>query len=148
MSKKESCDELYTQMKNLLGDEPDKIARYANFSALVFKKLSNLNWAGFYFLQDRTLVVGPFQGQPACFRIPAGKGVCGTAVEKRETIIVPNVHEFPGHIACDSDSNSEIVLPLFNTDGMVSGVLDIDSFEFNQFDEDDAIGLRRLTELL
>ena len=139
--------ELYDELQVLLGDEPDFIARAANFSAFVFQKLPNLNWAGFYFLQDETLVVGPFQGKPACFRIPITKGVCGEAVRQRETIIVPDVHKFPGHIACDACSNSEIVVPLFRPDGTVYGVLDLDSFLFNRFDETDKAGLETFVKL-
>ena len=140
--------QLYDDLQALLGDEPDLIARAANFSAFVFQKLPNLNWAGFYFLQDDTLVVGPFQGKTACFRIPITKGVCGESVRKRETIIVPDVHKFLGHIACDSCSNSEIVVPLFRPDKYVFGVLDLDSFLFDRFDETDKIGLENLVKLL
>jgi GAF domain-containing protein len=105
--------------------------------------LPDLNWAGFYFLQDEELVLGPFQGKPACVRISLGKGVCGVAAAQRETIIVANVHDFPGHIACDSASNSEIVVPLVK-EGRLLGVLDLDSPQFARFDDRDAEGLNRL----
>ena len=140
--------ELYEEMQSLLGDEPDFIARAVNFAALLYLRIPDLNWCGFYFLRDDTLVVGPFQGKPACFRIPIAKGVCGTAVARRETIIVPNVHEFPGHIACDGCSNSEIVVPLYHNDGAIYGVLDLDSFRFNRFNENDKAGLEKLVKLL
>src|SRR5215216_5160338 len=105
---------LVIQLLSLLKGEHDLIANAANFSALLFNSLPNVNWAGFYFLQGDELVLGPFQGNPACVRIPLGQGVCGVAAKQCETIIVPNVHEFPGHIACDVASNSEIVVPLFD----------------------------------
>src|ERR1041384_8532140 len=116
---------LVVQLLSLLKGEHDFIANAANFSALLFNSLPNVNWAGFYFLRDDELVLGPFQGNPACVRIPMGKGVCGVAAQQCETIIVPNVHEFPGHIACDVASNSEIVVPLFDGERLL-GVLDLD----------------------
>jgi GAF domain-containing protein len=118
----------------LLEGETDPIALAANTAALIFARVPDINWAGFYFLHGDTLVVGPFQGLPACTRIPLGRGVCGTAAERRETIVVPDVHAFEGHIACDSASRSEIVVPLI-VDGAVSGVLDIDSPLPNRFGE-------------
>ena len=129
-------DDLVSELRALLAGEPDPIANAANTSALVFARLPRLNWVGFYFLQGETLVLGPFQGQPACTRIKLGQGVCGTAAARRETIVVPDVHEFPGHIACDSASLSEIVVPL-TIAGKLHGVLDIDSPEHNRFSESD-----------
>jgi L-methionine (R)-S-oxide reductase len=110
---------------------------------LLFNSLPNVNWAGFYFLQGEELVLGPFQGNPACVRIPMGQGVCGVAAQQCETIIVPNVHEFPGHIACDVASNSEIVVPLFDGERLL-GVLDLDSQIIGRFDDRDAEGLNEL----
>jgi L-methionine (R)-S-oxide reductase len=134
---------LVVQLLSLLKGEHDFIANAANFSALLFNSLPNVNWAGFYFLQGDELVLGPFQGNPACVRIPMGKGVCGVAAEQCETIIVPNVHEFPGHIACDVASNSEIVVPLFDGERLL-GVLDLDSTIIGRFDDRDAEGLNEL----
>ena len=138
---------LVVQLLSLLKGEHDLIANAANFSALLFNSLPNVNWAGFYFLQDDELVLGPFQGNPACVRIPMGKGVCGVAAQQCETIIVPNVHEFPGHIACDSASNSEIVIPLFDGE-RVLGVFDVDSPTLKRFDDQDAEGLNELVTVL
>ena len=134
---------LVVQLLSLLKGEHDLIANAANFSALLFNSLPNVNWAGFYFLQGEELVLGPFQGNPACVRIPLGKGVCGVAAKQGETIIVPNVHEFPGHIACDVASNSEIVVPLFDGERIL-GVLDLDSQTIGRFDDQDAEGLNEL----
>ena len=134
---------LVVQLLSLLKGEHDFIANAANFSSLLFNSLPNVNWAGFYFLQDDELVLGPFQGNPACVRIPMGKGVCGVAAQQCETIIVPNVHEFPGHIACDVASNSEIVVPLFDGERLL-GVLDLDSPTIGRFDDQDAEGLNEL----
>ena len=134
---------LVVQLLSLLKGEHDFIANAANFSALLFNSLPNVNWAGFYFLQGEELVLGPFQGNPACVRIPMGKGVCGVAAQQLETIIVPNVHEFPGHIACDVASNSEIVVPLFDGERLL-GVLDLDSPLIGRFDDQDAEGLNEL----
>ena len=134
---------LVVQLLSLLKDEHDLIANAANFSALLFNSLPNVNWAGFYFLRDDELVLGPFQGNPACVRIPMGTGVCGVAAQQCETIIVPNVHEFPGHIACDVASNSEIVVPLFDGERLL-GVLDLDSPNIGRFDDQDAEGLNEL----
>jgi GAF domain-containing protein len=124
--------DLLEELRALLAGEPDPIANAANTASLIFARVPRLNWAGFYFLQGGTLVLGPFQGQPACTRIPLGKGVCGTAAERNETIVVDDVHAFPGHIACDSASMSEIVVPL-TIGGKLSGVLDIDSPEPARF---------------
>jgi GAF domain-containing protein len=134
---------LVVQLLSLLKGEHDFIANAANFSALLFNSLPNVNWAGFYFLQGEELVLGPFQGNPACVRIPMGQGVCGVAAQQCETIIVPNVHEFPGHIACDVASNSEIVVPLFDGERLL-GVLDLDSQIIGRFDDRDAEGLNEL----
>jgi L-methionine (R)-S-oxide reductase len=134
---------LVVQLMSLLKGEYDMIANAANFSALLFNSLPNVNWAGFYFLRGDELVLGPFQGNPACVRIPMGKGVCGVAAQQVETIIVPNVHEFPGHIACDVASNSEIVVPLFDGEQLL-GVLDLDSSLIGRFDDQDAEGLNEL----
>ena len=134
---------LVVQLMSLLKDEHDLIANAANFSALLFNSLPNVNWAGFYFLRGDELVLGPFQGNPACVRIPMGTGVCGVAAQQCETIIVPNVHEFPGHIACDVASNSEIVVPLFDGERIL-GVLDLDSPTIGRFDDQDAEGLNEL----
>jgi L-methionine (R)-S-oxide reductase len=134
---------LVVQLLSLFKGEHDFIANAANFSALLFNSLPNVNWAGFYFLQGEELVLGPFQGNPACVRIPIGTGVCGVAAQQCETIIVPNVHEFPGHIACDVASNSEIVVPLFDGERLL-GVLDLDSSTVGRFDDQDAEGLNEL----
>ena len=134
---------LVVQLMSLLKGEHDFIANAANFSALLFNSLPNVNWAGFYFLHGDELVLGPFQGNPACVRIPMGKGVCGVAAQQLETIIVPNVHEFPGHIACDVASNAEIVVPLFDGERLL-GVLDLDSPIIGRFDDRDAEGLNEL----
>ena len=134
---------LVVQLMSLLKGEHDFIANAANFSALLFNSLPKVNWAGFYFLRGDELVLGPFQGNPACVRIPMGKGVCGVAAQQCETIIVPNVHEFPGHIACDVASNSEIVVPLFDGERLL-GVLDLDSTVIGRFDDQDAEGLNEL----
>ena len=143
--------ELYKQLAQELGGliagEPDFIANLANAAALIYHSLPDLNWAGFYLLKNGELVVGPFQGKPACVRIAMGKGVCGTAALKRETVIVRDVHEFPGHIACDAASNSEIVVPLIR-DGELLGVLDLDSPTLARFDDADRAGLESLARTL
>lgn len=146
-SKHELYDQLASQLSSLLAGERDLVANAANFSSLIFHALPDLNWAGFYFAKDDELVLGPFQGQPACVRIRVGQGVCGAGASKCETVIVPNVHEFPGHIACDSASNSEIVVPLMK-DSKLIGVLDLDSPLIGRFDADDADGLERLAGIL
>ena len=129
---------LNDELKELLRDEDDFITNAANFSALVFDKVADLNWVGFYMLKNNELLLGPFQGKPACIRILLGKGVCGTSAKNRKTIIVEDVHDFPGHIACDSASNSEIVIPMLIL-GKLYGVLDIDSPLKSRFNEDDKI---------
>jgi GAF domain-containing protein len=145
-SKAEIYSHLAAQLRSLLQDERDFIANAANFSALLYHSLPDVNWVGFYFLKNNELVLGPFQGQPACVRIAIGKGVCGTAAELRQTLVVPNVHEFPGHIACDSASNSEVVVPLINN-GELIGVVDLDSPRSRRFDEDDAAGINKLAQI-
>src|SRR5437870_6183995 len=147
LSKRELYDRLASQLSSLLAGERDLIANAANSSALLFHSLPDLNWAGFYFVKDGELVLGPFQGKPACVRIRVGQGVCGAGASKCETVIVPNVHEFPGHIACDSASNSEIVVPLMKG-GRLIGVLDLDSPLPSRFDQDDATGLESLVRVL
>ena len=136
-------DEVAQQLTGLLSGERDRIANAANMSALIFTSLPDLNWAGFYFLQVDTLVLGPFQGRPACVRIAMGKGVCGTAAATRQTQRVKDVNDFPGHIACDAASRSELVVPLIH-DGRVIGVLDLDSPIPARFTQKDQDGIERL----
>lgn len=138
---------LVQELRGLIAGERDFIANLANASALLFYSLEGVNWAGFYLLKDGELVVGPFQGRPACVRIALGKGVCGTAAQQRASLVVPNVNEFAGHIACDSASKSEIVAPLIRN-GELLGVLDIDSPKFARFDEEDRKGLEKFVEAL
>ncbi|WP_027794879.1 GAF domain-containing protein [Paraburkholderia acidipaludis] len=135
---------LAAQARALIEGESDRIANAANFSSLVFNSLEGLNWAGFYFFDGHELVVGPFQGKPACVRIGLGKGVCGAAAQSRETQVVRDVHAFPGHIACDSASQSEIVVPLVASDGTLIGVWDVDSPHLARFDDEDAKGMEAL----
>jgi GAF domain-containing protein len=139
--------QLGEELRSLIAGEPDWIANLANSAALVYHSLPDLNWAGFYLLKDGELVVGPFQGKPACVRIAMGKGVCGTAAAQRKTQVVRDVHEFPGHIACDSASNSEIVVPMIKN-GELVGVLDLDSPKLACFDEQDREGLEQFVTLL
>lgn len=143
-------DELGTSLRGLLAGEPNLVACAANMSSLLYWSLPGLNWAGFYLLDDDSgdLLVGPFQGKPACVRIPLDKGVCGAAAAQRRTLVVQDVHAFPGHIACDSASNSEVVVPIVLADGRLLGVLDLDSPAVNRFDEQDARGLERLVAIL
>jgi GAF domain-containing protein len=138
---------LASQVAALLEGERDFLANMANVAALLFEELPDVNWAGFYLLKGDDLVLGPFQGKPACTRIGPGKGVCGAAAVKRETVVVENVHEFPGHIACDARSQSEIVVPLINADRLL-GVLDVDSEHLARFDEVDRAGLEEFARLL
>ena len=145
-TKAELYSGLANQLRSLLEGERDSVANMANFASLLFYSLPDLNWSGFYLLKGKQLVLGPFQGKPACIRIPVGEGVCGTAAARRETILVQNVHEFPGHIACDSASNSEIVVPIVAGEEFV-GVLDLDSPLVSRFDEDDAKGLNELVKI-
>jgi len=140
--------ELEAQARALVEGEPDRVANAANIAALIFHALPRINWAGFYFLQGDELVLGPFQGKPACVRIPVGRGVCGTAVAAARSQLVPDVHAFPGHIACDVASRAEIVVPLMDSGGVIFGVLDIDSPEPERFDAADLAGLERLARVL
>jgi GAF domain-containing protein len=140
-------DTLNQQALALLGDEPDVVANLANISSLLFNELSDINWAGFYLYKDTQLVLGPFQGRPACIRIPMGKGVCGTAAQTLTIQRIKDVHDFPGHIACDAASNSEIVLPLV-VNGELFGVLDIDAPIFDRFTAADETGLTQLAVIL
>ncbi len=133
---------LAEQIKSLAEDEPNYIPVLSNASALIYDAMDDLNWAGFYLMNKGSLLLGPFQGKVACIRIALGKGVCGTAAGNDETLVVPNVHEFPGHIACDCASNSEIVVPI-HKDGKVVGVLDIDSPKLDRFSEEDKLGLEK-----
>ena len=139
--------EIAAQVQALTAGERDLIANLANTVSLIYHSLPDLNWAGFYLLKDGELVVGPFQGKPACVRIAMGKGVCGTAAARRSPVIVANVHEFDGHIACDSASNSEIVLPILRG-GELIGVLDLDSPKFGRFDAQDQAGLEKIVATL
>jgi L-methionine (R)-S-oxide reductase len=132
--------------RGLFRGERDAVANAANLSSLIFNGLEDLNWAGFYFLRNGMLVLGPFQGNPACVRIEMGKGVCGTAAEKRQTLVVPDVEQFPGHIACDVASRSEIVVPLVKNQSLI-GVLDIDSPVRARFDAEDRKGIETLAGL-
>ena len=138
---------LCEQLRALSEDNPHRIAKLANASALIYQGLDRLNWAGFYFLEGGKLVLGPFQGRPACIEIPMGRGVCGTAAKLDQTQLVEDVHAFPGHIACDSASRSEIVVPL-HENGVVTGVLDIDSPVENRFDEADRAGVEAFARVL
>jgi len=146
-SKAEYYAALNRQVAAVLHGERDWVCNLAQTSALLMQAMPDLNWAGFYLLKDGGLVLGPFQGKVACVRIALGKGVCGTAAARRATVVVPNVHEFPGHIACDSASNSEIVVPLLHG-GRLLGVLDLDSPKLNRFDAEDARGLEQTVALL
>lgn len=147
LSKAERYRELLQGLAGLIEGERDGLANCANAAALLFEGLPELNWVGFYFRRGEELLLGPFQGRVACVRIPIGRGVCGTAAERRATVTVPDVHAFPGHIACDAASRSEIVVPLLEQ-GRVRGVLDLDSPRLGRFDECDAQGLAALVALL
>jgi L-methionine (R)-S-oxide reductase len=146
-TKVERYAELAAALDALLSGEPDPIANLANAAALIMDGLDALNWAGFYLMRGGELVLGPFQGKPACVRIPVGKGVCGTAVERVASVLVEDVHAFPGHIACDANSRSELVIPL-TRDGRVLGVLDLDSPRPSRFDADDQAGCEQLVLVL
>jgi L-methionine (R)-S-oxide reductase len=139
--------DLRSQLQGLVAGEADLIANTANFSALVFNTMPGLNWSGFYFLKEDELVLGPFQGKPACIRIKKGRGVCGTTVVKGEPIVVADVHAFPGHIACDVNSRSELVVPV-RANGAIIGVFDLDSPLPNRFDQTDADGIVSLLRIL
>lgn len=144
-SKPEQYDLLLAQARALIEGESDRVANAANLSALVYHALPDLNWVGFYFYNGRELVVGPFQGLPACIRIPLDKGVCGAAASSGQTQRIADVHRFPGHIACDSASNSELVVPL-SVDGRLLGVFDLDSPKLDRFDADDQRGLEAIAQ--
>lgn len=146
LTKPELYDRLVEQAGALLAGERDDVANAANLASLLFHALAEVNWVGFYFFDGRELVVGPFQGKPACVRIPLGKGVCGKAAAERATQVVPDVHAFPGHIACDAASRSEIVVPLVRA-GELEGVLDLDSPSPARFDEEDRVGLERVARV-
>ena len=145
-SKPEQYAQLVEQARALLAGERDRIANAANLSALVYHALPSLNWAGFYFYDGNELVVGPFQGLPACVRIPLDKGVCGAAARTRQTQRVADVHAFPGHIACDAASRSEVVVPLVRDDELI-GVFDLDSPDPDRFDADDQRGLEAIAQV-
>ena len=140
-------DLLAEQIRALAETDPWYVPLLANAAALLFDAMEDLNWAGFYLLRDGKLVLGPFQGKHACIHIPVGKGVCGTAAERKESVLVPDVHAFPGHIACDSASNAEIVIPL-RQNGRVIGVMDLDSPFYSRFDENDQAGLEEFARIL
>ena len=145
--KSEFYRELASQLTSLLEGESDPIANAANTAALLFQMMANINWAGFYFLRDgKELVLGPFQGLPACVRIPVGRGVCGTAVEQKHSILVEDVHAFAGHIACDAASRSELVVPLIGK-GRILGVLDLDSPAVGRFDAEDQAGVEQIASI-
>lgn len=139
---------LHGQLSALLAGERDWLANFANTASLVFHTLPDLNWAGFYLLRDGELVLGPFQGKPACVRIAPGKGVCGAAVAQQHSLVVADVHAFPGHIACDAASRSELVVPLVMSGKGIVGVLDLDSPRPGRFDEDDRMGCEKLMTAL
>jgi L-methionine (R)-S-oxide reductase len=141
-------NELESYVKAITDGEPDLYANLSNASALINLALDRINWCGFYIMKDGILVLGPFQGKPACIRIPVGRGVCGTAVKEDKTQLVYDVHEFPGHIACDDASRSEIVIPIHAKDGSVFGVLDIDSPEVGRFSECDKEGLQKAVSVI
>ena len=138
---------LNSQVRALVEGVPHTVANLANASAAIWQAMADINWAGFYIMENGRLVLGPFQGKPACIEIPVGRGVCGTAVAEQRTQLVYDVHQFPGHIACDSASNSEIVVPLFKN-GAVWGVLDIDSPTVGRFTEEDKAGREALVKIL
>ena len=140
-------DDLLSAADALTAGEPDPVANMANLAALLWQFLPDLNWAGFYRMVDGELVLGPFQGKPACIRIPVGQGVCGAAAASRETQLVADVHAFPGHIACDAASASELVVPVLQ-DGALVGVIDLDSPRPARFDAEDAAGIERLATLI
>jgi GAF domain-containing protein len=147
LSKAASYEELTRSLVALLESETDALANLANATSLLAHSLDRVNWCGFYLLRGEDLVLGPFQGKPACVRIPVGKGVCGEAAARRQTIVVPDVNRFPGHIACDPASRSEIVVPIVEKD-VLRGVLDLDSPETGRFDEEDRAGLEKFVGVL
>jgi len=146
-NKQQHYAQLAQQVEAIVAGEQDLIANMANISAILYWALENVNWAGFYLVKDQQLVLGPFHGQPACIRIPIGKGVCGTAVSENSIQLIEDVHQFSDHIACDAASNSEIVLPI-RQNNQVIAVLDIDSPDIARFDHDDKSGLNQIVEIL
>ncbi|MEY2564809.1 MAG: L-methionine (R)-S-oxide reductase [Verrucomicrobiota bacterium] len=147
-TKPELYEQLASQLRALIDEETDPVANMANCAALIYHSLPRLNWAGFYLLKGGEMVLGPFQGQPACIRIPIGSGVCGTAAETKTILRVPDVTKFKGHIACDSASKSEIVVPMLTNDSHLIGVLDVDSPELDRFDAEDEAGLKILAGIM
>ena len=147
LSKADRYEEMSRSLASLLEGEPDALANLSNAAALLAQSLDRINWCGFYLLRGSELVLGPFQGKPACVRIPVGQGVCGTAAAGRKTLVVPDVNRFPGHIACDPASRSEIVVPILQ-DGVLRGVLDVDAPEPARFDDEDRMGLERYVAAL
>ncbi|TCR61739.1 GAF domain-containing protein [Bosea sp. BK604] len=147
VGKAELYRDLASQLTGLLEGESDPIANAANTSALLFQMLPQLNWAGFYLMRGEELVLGPFQGKPACVRIPVGRGVCGAAVARKQSVLVEDVHAFPGHIACDADSRSELVVPLIR-EGKVLGVIDLDSPVPARFDAEDQAGIEAIAAIV
>lgn len=139
---------LQRKLQFLLEGETNWLANLANTAALIFQELKGINWAGFYLLEGDELILGPFQGKPACVRIRVGKGVCGATAERRQPIVVPDVHEFPGHIACDPASRSEVVVPMIAVNGELLGVLDVDSPHLGRFSAADSVGLSSLVQIL
>ena len=148
LPKTEIYPELSSQLRGVIADEPDPIANMANCAALIFNALPKLNWAGFYLLKGGELVLGPFQGKPACVRIPLGRGVCGKAAQNKTVLRVADVNAFDDHIACDTASKSEIVIPMLRADTSLIGVLDVDSPELDRFDADDETGLREIAKII
>jgi L-methionine (R)-S-oxide reductase len=146
-NKQQHYAQLAQQVESIVAGEQDLIANMANISAILYWGLDNVNWVGFYLVKDKQLVLGPFHGQPACIRIPIGKGVCGTAVSENTIQLVDDVHKFSGHITCDAASNSEIVLPI-HQNGKIIAVLDIDSPDIARFDLDDKLGLIKIVDIL
>ncbi len=146
-SRNKDYHDICLSLLGLIQDETDALANISNSTALLYHSMGEINWAGFYFYKENQLILGPFQGKPACIRIILGRGVCGSAAMNRETVLVQDVHEFPGHIACDAASASEIVIPIIKNDKLI-GVLDIDSPVKSRFDEEDRIGLEKFVEIL
>ncbi|MEY2498712.1 MAG: L-methionine (R)-S-oxide reductase [Verrucomicrobiota bacterium] len=148
LTKKRLYDALAAQLRALTDGETDSVSNMANCAALIFNSVPRVNWAGFYLLKGGELVLGPFQGRTACVRIALGRGVCGTAAEKRTTLRIGDVTKFPDHIVCDSASRSEIVVPMLTQDSHLIGVLDVDSPELDRFDDEDEAGLREIGKII
>jgi len=147
MSKTATYENLAKQLRSLMQAERDMICNMANFAATLYEELDDVSWVGFYRVVDGALLLGPFQGKTACMRIQIGRGVCGTAASRKRTIVVPDVNQFQGHIACDALSRSEIVIPLLDVNRNLQGVLDLDSYSPDRFDQDDRVGLERLVDI-